>query len=191
MRQFNGLELKAAPVALRPKIGTLAIVAALILAMPPGTPAAWSQTQSVQISSQPILLVEPSVETAFPIQLSDSTQLPKQAFVRIRGLPAAAVLSEGHAIKAGTWAVPLTGLANLMVTVAAASSASQLRLVGCASTAGAAALSACLAATETRARTASGSVARSQRSDRPRAEERRQGPRGKACPARRRELSRG
>ena len=121
MRQFKELKLKAAPVALRPKIGTFAIVAALILAMPPGTPAAWSQTQSVQISSQPILLVEPSVETAFPIQLSDSAQLPKQAFVRIRGLPAAAVLSEGHAIKAGTWAVPLTGLANLMVTVAAGS----------------------------------------------------------------------
>ncbi len=98
------------------------VVSAILLGVISETlPRAWSQTQSVQISSQPILLVEPAVETSFPIQLSSSSQVPKQAFVRIRGLPPAAVLSEGHAIKAGSWAVPLTGLTNLMVTVAAGS----------------------------------------------------------------------
>jgi hypothetical protein len=102
-------------------MAALLLATTLFLVAPNGAIPATAQTQSVQISSQPVLLVEPSVETPFPIQLSDSAQVPKQAFVRIRGLPPAAVLSEGHAIKAGTWAVPLTGLSNLMVTVAAGS----------------------------------------------------------------------
>ncbi len=84
-------------------------------------PAAWGQSTAIEISASAILLVEPAVETPFPIELSATSSVPKQAFVRIRGLPSAAVLSEGHAIKAGNWAVPLAGLKNLKVTVAAGS----------------------------------------------------------------------
>ncbi len=121
MWHSNGLQTEATGMGRRRDIAKAA-AAAILLAMACETiPHAWSQTQPVQIISQPILLVEPAVETPFSIQLNSSSQVPKQAFVRIRGLPPAAVLSEGHAIKAGTWAVPLTGLANLMVTVAAGS----------------------------------------------------------------------
>ena len=43
--------------------------------------------------------------------------LLKNSFVRIRGLPPAAALSEGHAISPGAWAVPLAGLLNLGVVL--------------------------------------------------------------------------
>ena len=45
--------------------------------------------------------------------------MAKNSFIRIRGLPAAAALSDGHAIAAGVWAVPLVALPTLTIILPA------------------------------------------------------------------------
>ena len=45
--------------------------------------------------------------------------LAKNSFIRIRGLPPAAALSDGYSIAAGTWAVPLVALPTLSVILPA------------------------------------------------------------------------
>jgi len=65
------------------------------------------------ISIAAMLLAEPGVETPLPIQIAPGDDLPRNSFIRIRGLPASATLSEGHAIAAGSWAVPLSALPTL------------------------------------------------------------------------------
>lgn len=64
-----------------------------------------------------LILAEPAGETPLPIQVGPADALPKNTFVRIRGLPAAVSLSEGHSIAPGAWAVPFAGLPTLRMTV--------------------------------------------------------------------------
>jgi hypothetical protein len=64
-----------------------------------------------------VVLIEPASETALPIQVGPIDAIPRNSFVRIRGLPAAAVLSEGHSIAPGSWAIPLSVLPNLRISV--------------------------------------------------------------------------
>ena len=83
----------------------------LLLATP-----ALAQQQFV-LNVAPVMLAEPSSRSPFPIQVGPQDALIRNSFVRIRGLPTAAVLSEGHSISPGAWAVPLTGLASLSITL--------------------------------------------------------------------------
>jgi hypothetical protein len=53
------------------------------------------------------------------ISITPAAAVPKNAFVRIRGLPPMAALSDGHAIAPGAWAVSVSGLADLRVTIPA------------------------------------------------------------------------
>ena len=64
-----------------------------------------------------LILAEPANETPLPIQVGPVDALPKNTFVRIRGLPTAVSLSEGHSIAPGAWAVPFGGLPTLRITV--------------------------------------------------------------------------
>lgn len=70
-----------------------------------------------------VILAEPAVETPFPIQIGPADAIPQQTFLRIRGLPSTASLSEGHAIAAGAWAIPLSGLPRLKIATRAGASA--------------------------------------------------------------------
>ena len=70
-----------------------------------------------------VILAEPAVETPFPIQIGPVEAIPQQTFLRIRGLPSTATLSEGHAIAAGAWAIPLSGLPRLKIATPAGASA--------------------------------------------------------------------
>lgn len=80
-------------------------------------PAAAQQQQRLVLNVAPVMLAEPSTKSPFPIQVGPQEALLKNSFVRIRGLPPAASLSEGHAISPGAWAVPLAGLLNLSVVL--------------------------------------------------------------------------
>jgi len=64
-----------------------------------------------------VVLVEPASETPMPIQVGPIDAIPRNSFVRIRGVPAAAILSEGHSIAPGAWAVPLSVLPNLRISI--------------------------------------------------------------------------
>jgi len=73
--------------------------------------------QQFKLNVAPVMLAEPATRSPFPIQVGPSEALVRNSFVRIRGLPTAAILSEGHSISPGAWAVPLAGLASLGITL--------------------------------------------------------------------------
>jgi hypothetical protein len=76
-----------------------------------------AQQARLTINIAPVMLAEPASRSPLPIQIGPQDAILKNSFIRIRGLPAAAALSEGHAIGPGAWAVPLVGLASLAVIV--------------------------------------------------------------------------
>lgn len=90
----------------------------MLLALFAGITAAHAQDAGVKasITVGSVILVEPALETPFPIQVGPTGQLPRNCFVRIRGLPRQATLSDGNMIAAGSWAVPLSGLRELKLT---------------------------------------------------------------------------
>jgi hypothetical protein len=73
--------------------------------------------QQFNLNVAPVMLAEPATRSPFPIQVGPTDALVRNSFVRIRGLPNAAILSEGHSISPGSWAVPLAGLASLGITL--------------------------------------------------------------------------
>ena len=103
------------------------------------TPAVMTLTASLELSESPgglvsriqarnsavapslnvsaVIVAEPASDTPLPIQVGPADGLPRNSFVRIRGLPTAVALSEGHAIAPGSWAVPFVGLPTLHITV--------------------------------------------------------------------------
>jgi phosphate transport system substrate-binding protein len=66
------------------------------------------------------LIVEPATDAPLSLQLKTKGALPPQSFVRIRGLPPATSLSEGHFVRPGVWALPLSALSTVRITVPAA-----------------------------------------------------------------------
>lgn len=72
---------------------------------------------AMTLQAPPIVVAEPGAETPLPLVLSPSTALPQAAFVRIRGLPTAVSLSDGHLVTTGVWAVPLFALPTLTMDV--------------------------------------------------------------------------
>jgi hypothetical protein len=62
-----------------------------------------------------IVKAQPASRTRLPIEVSSADAPARNSFLRIRGLPIAAALSDGHVIAPGAWAVPLNALSNLNV----------------------------------------------------------------------------
>jgi hypothetical protein len=75
------------------------------------------QPLSLGVASQ--LRAEPASRVRLPIDIRPPEAIQKNSFVRIRGLPPAAALSEGHAIAPGAWAVPLIALPTLTIILPA------------------------------------------------------------------------
>lgn len=100
------------------------MVAGLLIAaiMVPAGAGAQDAKGRPTINVANVILAEPAIETPFPIQVGPLEALPRNSFLRIRGLPAAANLSEGHPITAGSWAVPLSALATLKIVAPVAAS---------------------------------------------------------------------
>jgi hypothetical protein len=64
-----------------------------------------------------MITARPSARTPIPIAVAGGDGLPRNAYLRIRGLPQSVALSEGHAIAPGVWAVPLSALSSLAAIV--------------------------------------------------------------------------
>ena len=77
----------------------------------------------VQVGAEPRIVVlapvvaEAASETPLMIKLAPTEAVPRNSFLRLRGLPHSASLSEGHSIAPGNWAVPLNGLPRLTLRV--------------------------------------------------------------------------
>jgi hypothetical protein len=63
------------------------------------------------------IAAEAAARAPLSIRVGPPSALPRGSFVRIRGLPTLAALSEGHSIAPGSWAVPLTALSDLKITL--------------------------------------------------------------------------
>lgn len=86
-----------------------------------GQAPASGQTPKVGINAPKLIHVEPAEQSAFPVPIVQVEALPRNAFLRIRGLPPSATLSDGRQIVGGSWAVPLSALSTLTITVPAGS----------------------------------------------------------------------
>jgi hypothetical protein len=78
-----------------------------------------SPSESLRITVAPHILTQPASQTALSIRVGPTDALPKNSFVRVRGLPPAVSLSEGYATAPGSWSVPLNALASLHMIVPA------------------------------------------------------------------------
>ncbi len=98
----------------------MALGAALMAATSDG-PGSWIRLAQAQQGPRDILVVAPIVraqpasKTRLPVQISPQATPPKNSFVRVRGLPLAAALSDGYAVAPGAWAVPLAALPGLNI----------------------------------------------------------------------------
>jgi len=62
---------------------------------------------------------EPATQMPLQIRIAPTESIPRNSFLRLRGLPPTASLSEGHSIAPGAWAIPLNGLPRLRLNLPA------------------------------------------------------------------------
>ena len=80
---------------------------------------------NAQTTSPPIINIaatisaEAATQVPFPIRIAPTGAVPRGSFVRVRGMPPTAALSEGHSIAPGSWAIPLQALGDLKITLPA------------------------------------------------------------------------
>jgi hypothetical protein len=85
-------------------------------------PVRVAQRPSPRISVPSLVVAEPASQARLSIQVDSLETLPTQTYVLIRGLPLGVSLAGGHAIGAGSWAVPLFALRALPVNIPIGSS---------------------------------------------------------------------
>jgi hypothetical protein len=88
-------------------------------APPPLRVAQASKADGIRITVPPSISARSASQAPLQIRIASSNPLPRNCFVRVRGLPSAVSLSEGHAVAPGAWAVPLNALASLQMVVPA------------------------------------------------------------------------
>ena len=67
----------------------------------------------------PTIAARPASQAPLPIRIGPPDALPKNSFVRVRGLPPTVSLSEGYVTAPGAWSVPIHALASLQMIVPA------------------------------------------------------------------------
>src|SRR5215475_9787419 len=94
-------------------------VAATMMMLAPvgGLDRARAQAVVPSIEVANTILAEPATVIPFPIRVGPARAIPRNSFVRVRGLPPMAALTEGYSIGPGSWAVPLQALTDLKVTL--------------------------------------------------------------------------
>jgi hypothetical protein len=90
-------------------------VRVLLAAMAVTAGAASAQQGRPSIVVATPLHIEPPAQVALSVRLSPLSAVPPGCFIRMRGLPSTAALSDGHSIAPGAWAVPIAALARLEV----------------------------------------------------------------------------
>jgi hypothetical protein len=93
-----------------------ACVALGIIVIGNGTPARPAEAQQrIAIVVPAVVKAQPASKTRLPIEVTSPDGPARNSFLRIRGLPIAAALSDGHVIAPGSWAVSLNALPGLNV----------------------------------------------------------------------------
>ncbi len=76
-----------------------------------------SGAQAPRIAVLSTVVAEPASQMPLQIRIAPTESIPRNSFLRLRGLPPTASLSEGHSIAPGAWAVPLNGLPRLKLNL--------------------------------------------------------------------------
>ncbi|MDX2203831.1 MAG: hypothetical protein NW223_13850 [Hyphomicrobiaceae bacterium] len=80
-------------------------------------PAHAQGTSGISVTVPKVTSVEAPSQTPLAISIAPAASVPRNSFLRLRGLPPMAALTEGYAIAPGSWAVSLAAAANLKVSV--------------------------------------------------------------------------
>ena len=96
-------------------LGALCLLATGTLTVP--FVAAVAQAPAISVS--PTITAAAASQAPLTIRIAPADIIPRNSFIRLRGLPSMAALSEGHSIAPGAWAVPLAALPNLKITLPA------------------------------------------------------------------------
>lgn len=78
--------------------------------------AALAQTR-LKIETLSLFVAEPGTTADLEVRVGPLEALPKNAYIRIRGLPVAATVSDSFVVTPGVWSVPLAALGTLRVTL--------------------------------------------------------------------------
>jgi TPR repeat protein len=89
------------------------LMAALVVAGLWAAAASAQRRPGIVVAS--LLRIQPAAQTALPIEISLPDAVPPASFIRLRGLPATAALSDGHSIAPGAWAIPVASLPRLTI----------------------------------------------------------------------------
>jgi hypothetical protein len=73
--------------------------------------------EALQITVAPTIAAGSAAQSPLPIGVGPPGALPKNSFVRVRGLPPTVSLSDGYAIAPGSWSVPIYALSSLQMIV--------------------------------------------------------------------------
>ena len=92
------------------------VAAAVVLGLTVSNGAARAEgTPFIKVA--PAIFAQPASQIAMPIQLEPLSIVPRNSFIRLRGLPRSVSVTEGLAIGPGVWAVALLDLAKLNLNV--------------------------------------------------------------------------
>ena len=98
------------------RVWRVALLAGAVLTLPVGD-IAEPQSSGQPTISIAALSVEPAAQVPFRIRIGPEEAIPRSSFVRVKGLPSMAALSDGHSIAPGSWAIPLGALSGLKLTL--------------------------------------------------------------------------
>jgi hypothetical protein len=76
-----------------------------------------AQQREPQIAVAAAIVAEPASLVPLPMQIGPPQVVPRNSFIRLRGMPPTVSLTEGYAIGPGLWAIPLVGLPTLKANV--------------------------------------------------------------------------
>jgi hypothetical protein len=99
----------------------LAAAALAGLTMIRAVDAAKSQTlERPSITLAATITAKAQSQVPLPISVGPASSIPRNIFIKIRGLPPTVALSEGHSLGPGAWTVPLRALPGLKILIPAA-----------------------------------------------------------------------
>jgi hypothetical protein len=97
----------------------LAAVIELARVLGPANPARAQTPERPAVSIASTVIAEPATQAPFPIRVDPTASIPRDSFVRVRGLPPTVALSEGYSIAPGSWAIALNALPGLKIVLPA------------------------------------------------------------------------
>jgi hypothetical protein len=91
------------------------LVATLVVLGAIGTQAQTPDRPTITVAAT--VTAAPGTEAPFPIRVGPPEWIPRESFLKVRGLPPTVSLLDGHSVSPGTWAVALNSLPNLKMLV--------------------------------------------------------------------------